>query len=125
MGGRYNRTEEDGQPVSYKDHPIGKVIHAVYTEQGYDPIRVWMTLAKENGMRPWLSFRMNDVHYANEPLMHREFFYTARDNGWMIGDTSPRRLLVRLRTGLRRKGSARRAAGLYGGDHRELRCLRH
>ena len=88
-GVRYNRTEEAGQPVSYKDHSIGKVIYNVYVEQGYDPIRVWTTMAKENSMRPWLSFRMNDVHYANEPLMHRAFFYTARENGWMIGDTSP------------------------------------
>ena len=37
-------------------------------------------------MRPWISFRMNDVHYANSPSGHSKFFYKAKRNGWMVGD---------------------------------------
>lgn len=83
----YLRTEENGQPVDYTDDELCRVGYEVYMEGDVDPYEVWINLCYENGINPWLSFRMNDVHYANEELGHNDFFYKAKENGWFIGDS--------------------------------------
>ena len=85
-GARYLRREEQGLPVDYSQNKIAKASHLLYTELGLDPFAVWLNRTRRAGMRPWISFRMNDVHYANEPTGHSAFFYRAKANGWMVGD---------------------------------------
>lgn len=45
-------------------------------EAGLDPYAVWIARARERGISPWLSMRMNDVHNADDPAsyMHSEFW---------------------------------------------------
>lgn len=45
-------------------------------EAGIDPYAVWIARAREKGISPWLSMRMNDVHGASEPgnFMHSSFW---------------------------------------------------
>jgi hypothetical protein len=36
-------------------------------QQGIDPYARWIARCRKIGIRPWLSMRMNDVHYVNNP----------------------------------------------------------
>jgi len=40
-----------------------KILH----DRGIDPWKVWCARAREKGVSPWISLRMNDVHFANNP----------------------------------------------------------
>ena len=82
---KYEQTEENGVAVDYKEKYAG--IYTVYN-QGLDPIKVWLDRCAEAGMTPWISHRMNDRHCSHDVAsnLRPEFFYTARDNGWMLGE---------------------------------------
>ncbi|WP_414663366.1 hypothetical protein [Horticoccus sp. 23ND18S-11] len=45
-------------------------------DAGLDPYAVWIARARERGLSPWLSMRMNDVHSVDAPdsFMHSEFW---------------------------------------------------
>ncbi len=47
-------------------------------EAGIDPYAVWIQHSRLQGISPWLSMRMNDVHDVNDPthFMHSEFWRT-------------------------------------------------
>ena len=90
-GNKYLRTEENGVAVDYKDNKWAEIHHKIFTETGVDPFAVWIGLCRKNGINPWLSFRMNDVHYSDLPTDHSEFFYKAKKNGWMLGLDIPDR----------------------------------
>ena len=52
-----------------QDPPTGRAISFVNNarilhERGLDPYAVWIARAREKGISPWLSMRMNDVHNA-------------------------------------------------------------
>ncbi|MDX9981015.1 MAG: hypothetical protein RBU25_13400 [Lentisphaeria bacterium] len=65
------------EPVGEKE-PTGrwpsnaKLLH----EQGIDAYAIWIDRCREQGISPWLSMRMNDVHNADEPdnFMHSTFW---------------------------------------------------
>ena len=82
---KYEQTVENGVPVDYKEKYTG--IYTAY-KQGIDPIKVWLDRCAEMGMTPWMSHRMNDRHCSRDVAsnLRPEFFYTARDNGWMLGE---------------------------------------
>ena len=40
-----------------------KILH----DRGIDPWRIWLERAREKDVSPWISLRMNDVHFANNP----------------------------------------------------------
>ena len=82
----YTRTEENGVAVDYTQNEGCEASYRVYTETEVDPFAVWIGQCYENGINPWLSFRMNDVHSADAATGHSDFFYTAKENGWFIGN---------------------------------------
>ena len=43
---------------------------------GVDPYAVWIDECRKQGVSPWLSIRMNDVHHASDPTesMHSDFW---------------------------------------------------
>ena len=45
-------------------------------EAGLDPYAIWIARAREHGISPWISLRMNDVHSVEETgnFMHSEFW---------------------------------------------------
>lgn len=81
-------TLEDGTvvDVDYSSSDGLRAAYLVATETDIDPYDVWFEMCRRDGINPWLSFRMNDVHYANERTGHSEFFYKAKRNGWLIGN---------------------------------------
>lgn len=64
-------------PVGGKE-PVGrwpqnaKLLH----DRGLDPYRIWIDRAREKGISPWISVRMNDLHSVNEDgnFMHSSFW---------------------------------------------------
>lgn len=85
-GSQYLLKEENGVPVDWSESVPLRVCHEICTVHGADLFKIWIRLCRENSINPWLSFRMNDVHYANAPTGHSQFFYKAKENGWFIGD---------------------------------------
>ena len=83
---KYLQTEEDGHPVDYKDYFKGS--YAAFVTSGLDPYQVWIERSRQLGMRPWLSFRMNDCHCPAEEtcFLRPDFFYEARREGLVMGD---------------------------------------
>lgn len=73
---KYRQTRENGLDVDYKN-TFCSVLHEVYEEKGLDPYVYWIDEAKECGIRPWLSVRMNDCHCCAEPasFLHPNFFH--------------------------------------------------
>lgn len=62
-------------------------------EKGIDPYRVWAKRCREKGISPWLSMRMNDVHFVTDPAYgghskfwreHPQFWRVpnAKGGGW-------------------------------------------
>ena len=83
---KYEQKEENGFPVDYTEWYQG--IYTVNQLWGIDPFKVWIERCQENGIRPWISFRMNDCHEPDKDtsLLRSDFFYEARKNGWMLGE---------------------------------------
>lgn len=49
---------------------------------------LWIAHCKEIGINPWISFRMGDCHCPDDEtsFLRSDFFYTAKKNGWILGD---------------------------------------
>ena len=84
-----SETLEDGTvvDVDYSSSTGLRAAYLVATQTDVDPYDVWFDKCRKDGVNVWLSFRMNDVHYANERTGHSEFFYKAKRNGWLVGSS--------------------------------------
>ncbi|MBQ7638823.1 MAG: hypothetical protein IJS90_07980 [Clostridia bacterium] len=84
-GDLYGKKTQNGNPVDYSSY-YG--LNAFYNEQDIDIFAVWIEKCREVGIKPWISIRMNDCHDPDETTsqLRGELFYTARENGWMIGE---------------------------------------
>ena len=85
--------DEGTQHIPKADEPGGlwpnnaRLLH----ERRLDPYAVWIGRAREKGISPWLSMRMNDVHCVDEPknfmhssfwVGHPEFWRVPGGGGW-------------------------------------------
>lgn len=84
-GDLYLQTEQDGKPV---DNSFWQCCHDIYYKYNIDLFKIWFDKCRAEGMNPWISIRMNDCHEpdAETSFLRGDLFYTARDNGWMIGN---------------------------------------
>ena len=84
-GDTYLQKEQRGNPV---DNSIWQGFHDIYYDYGIDLFKVWFDKCRNEGMNPWMSLRMNDCHEpdAETSFLRGDLFYTARRNGWMIGE---------------------------------------
>ena len=82
---KYAQTEENGVPVDYREQYRGL---CAFHDHGIDPYAVWFERCREVGLTPWISLRMNDCHCPDDEacFLRSDFFYEARDNGWMVGE---------------------------------------
>ena len=65
-----------------KEYPgTGPLVAKALYEKGIDPYAVWIQRSREKGISPWLSMRMNDVHYAQRRshFFHSEFWRSNPD----------------------------------------------
>ena len=88
IGNRYSLTEFRGETDTSKW--VNKNVTSTYNiwnnGGGVDPIALWIAKSKENGINPWLSFRMNDVHYQGNVISASDFQYEAMQKGWLLKD---------------------------------------
>lgn len=87
LGDNYNRKIENGKTVDYTDTEYIAFTHK-FDEIGLNIFDLWIKHSWEMGIRPWISFRMNDAHYvdADTSFLRSDFFYEAKANGWLIGN---------------------------------------
>lgn len=84
-GDLYGQTEQNGNPVDYGNY-VG--LNEIYNVQKKDIFATWFDACRKNNINPWMSLRMNDCHDPEKETsqLRGELFYTARENGWMIGE---------------------------------------
>ena len=68
--------------------PLHLDLYKDLTENGLDWANVAIEKCAERGIRPWIYFRMNDLHHVDhyDCPFHDAFFYKAKENGWLIGN---------------------------------------
>ncbi|MBR5314731.1 MAG: hypothetical protein IKU45_04915, partial [Clostridia bacterium] len=68
--------------------PLHLGLYNDLTENGLDWANIAIEKCAERGIRPWIYFRMNDLHYVDryDSPFHDSFFYKAKENGWLIGN---------------------------------------
>ena len=83
---KWKSKTENGVEVNY-DKQFGSIVR-FNKEYGLDPWKIWFQRTRELGMEAWLSVRMNDCHCPYDPasFLRSDFFYEAREKGWMIGE---------------------------------------
>ena len=88
IGDRYTLTEFRGETDNTKwlTANVEKTYAIWNSGSDVDPIAIWIAQSKENGINPWLSFRMNDVHYQGNAMSASDFQYQALQNGWLLKD---------------------------------------
>ncbi|MBE7044190.1 MAG: hypothetical protein E7397_01560 [Ruminococcaceae bacterium] len=80
---KYLAEEENGVPVNFKD-TFAKKAYETYVEKGLDLYRIWIDLAREIGIRPWVSIRMNDIHgNGYEPHLVQSSYIPAHPEFWV------------------------------------------
>lgn len=80
---RFQKTEVDGIPVSFKDSYLA-TWHEIFTRLGVDLYEIFFEETRKIGIHPWLSLRLNDVHDSMTPtgeLRGCDFTHAARKNG--------------------------------------------
>ncbi len=84
-GEKFLQKVENGIEVSYPQ--LGGLYRA-YTECGVDGVQIFIEQMKKKGIRPWLSFRMNDTHFMENPtsFIRSDMYYEERDAGHLVGD---------------------------------------
>lgn len=73
---KYLQKKENGLDVDYTNTHM-RSFYEMFVEDKYDMYAHWISLLREIGIRPWLSFRMNDCHEATQPAGHMlcDFFH--------------------------------------------------
>ncbi|MBO5927712.1 MAG: hypothetical protein J6Q32_02545 [Clostridia bacterium] len=59
---KYNAREENGVSVDYTK-TYASLAYDLFVRQGLNMYTIWIETCKEIGINPWLSIRMNDVHF--------------------------------------------------------------
>ncbi len=78
----------DGSPVDYGPGEDGirwtSNCKKLY-DAGIDPYMVWITRCREVGISPWITMRMNDVHFVSQPHYFRNFnFWREHQELWRV-----------------------------------------
>ena len=110
------RGDEEGEPfplakrIAFAKYP--NQYHA-FEKYGIDWAQIAVDECKKRGVRPWLYFRMNDLHAVDQDdsIFHDPFFFKARENGWLIGNTEYGRPM----------GTSGRIENVYDYSHAEVR----
>ncbi len=84
----YDPDGPDDQPLLASLSPEGarrarRWIHTAWrlAQQGIDPYALWIARSRDQGISPWLSMRMNDIHNVDDEAcyIHSEFWRSRPD----------------------------------------------
>lgn len=61
--------------------------YRAFVEHDVDWAQIAVDECRKRGVRPWVHFRMNDLHDvdSDDGIFHDPFFFKARENGWLNG----------------------------------------
>lgn len=81
---------QDGKPVNYGSGEEGirwaSNCKKLY-DAGIDPYSVWIERCRKDGISPWISMRMNDVHFVSTENYFRNFnFWREHPELWRVPD---------------------------------------
>lgn len=82
-GDKYLKETENGEPVDFKASYL-RVWYDLFVRQGVDLYAVWIEELRGMGIRPWMSFRMNDTHdngVMSGGIRRSDYTYAARGRG--------------------------------------------
>lgn len=84
-GEKYLQKSENGADVDYSETHVA-LLYKCIAEFGLDPIQIFIDTVKKRGIRPWLTLRMNDVHYGKEETspLRSDMFYEEREAGHIV-----------------------------------------
>jgi len=81
--------ERHNELNSTEENPCWNLKHLakMYEVYDIDPYEVWFKRTREQGLKAWLSVRMNDCHDPDkyDSWLHGDLFYEANEKGWTIG----------------------------------------
>ncbi len=85
-GDKYLQKIENGHAVDYSEDPLSK-LYKCFVEYGIDAAQIFIDTMREIGIRPWLSLRMNDIHFStNETsFLRSDMYYEADKAGEKLG----------------------------------------
>ncbi len=86
-GEKYIQKKENGKDVDYSDYYL-EGLYKAYTEYNVDGVQIFIDTMKKKGIRPWMTFRMNDGHHAHleTSFLRPDVFYSAAEKGHHIGE---------------------------------------
>lgn len=79
----YDPQGPDDQPMFRSLPPAGRAgarkwVHTAWdlAQRNLDPYAIWIERARQKGLQPWISMRMNDLHNVDDPdsYMHSSFW---------------------------------------------------
>ena len=75
-GDKCRQTEENGQSVHYTDTWAASY-EEIYGRWGFDLFREWIGCLRSEGIKSWMSVRMNDAHelHAKTSILAPDFYY--------------------------------------------------
>ncbi len=82
-GEKFLQKKENGHDVNY---PEFANLYKAYTEYGFDGVQIFIDEMRKLGIRPWLTFRMNDSHFPDEEtsFLHSDMFYEEKAAGHTV-----------------------------------------
>ena len=75
---------ENGVPVDYSNMMH---LYKAYAEYGVDGVQIFIEQMNKLGIRPWITLRMNDVHFGGDEtaFLRPDIYYEAKAAGEMVG----------------------------------------
>ncbi len=82
-GEKFLQKVENGHEVNY---PEFENLYRAYTELGFDGVQIFIDEMNKKGIRPWLTFRMNDAHFSDDEtsFLHSDMFYEEKAAGHTV-----------------------------------------
>ena len=92
-GEKYLQKVENGIAVDYTSTVGIGAVYKCYEEYHVDALEIFLDSMKASGIRPWFTFRMNDIHFQNHPtsFLHSELLYEEIAAGHTLGKRYPGR----------------------------------
>ena len=83
-GEKFLQKTENGKEVDYSNL---EGLYKAYTEYGVDGVQIFIDQMHKLGIRPWITLRMNDVHFGGDEasFLRSDMYYEAKAAGEMIG----------------------------------------
>ncbi len=85
-GDKVLRKVENGKEVDYTYLSMMRLYRA-YAEFGVDGVQIFIDEMKKKGIRPWITLRVNDVHFGGDEaaFLRSDMYYEAKAAGEMVG----------------------------------------